>query len=180
MPRADDERRRRLHVAANALRLVRENARLVRLGIEALLPRIRVHSQRLHVAEEDLLRVVGVVRFAVPLGLVAEELIVHLPELALVRGARGGVGRRHRVLVHREREVEEAIAREPRVHDAVAHVRLGDHGEVAARRTLEVGELHDLDGRVRIAHQVALGLRGRDGRRGDVRASRAAHARRAR
>jgi hypothetical protein len=66
--------------------------------------------------------------------------------------------RRHRVLVDRgEREVVEPEVREPRVDDARLDVGTLQGGELAAAGALEVGELDDRDGRVRIATQVPFG-----------------------
>jgi hypothetical protein len=72
--------------------------------------------------------------------------------------------------MHGKRVVVEREARQPRIHDALAHIGLGDRGEPRAGRALEVRVLRNLYRRVRAAQQIAArrtGIR-RIGTRGDI------------
>ena len=132
----DEERRRPARADLAARGRVRLDLRLALLRVERRLELAHVQAQ--------LLRVL-LVGGAVHRLLVGEDLVVHLPELALLaRGARRD-RRRHGVRVERQRQVApgDADLALVLVHD------LGD-GRLDARaeRALEVGELHDRDERV--------------------------------
>src|SRR4030095_16292292 len=105
---ADDEGWRLGRPTLRGHQLVRLDARLVLPRVEARFPLLDVETKRLDVLLELALRAAR--RLTVPLVLRVEQLVVHLPELALLVRARRGVRRRPRVLVHGERVVVEPIA----------------------------------------------------------------------
>src|SRR5215475_14495880 len=95
---------------------------------------IYIEAERARVRFEQFLHV----RSRAPSALFPIQRVVHLPELALKTG---GFGRKRRfasVLMPRERKISKNDA-QPRI--VLLQQFLSERGELAARRTLEIGEL---------------------------------------
>jgi hypothetical protein len=142
----DEEVRRALHTELLAQ---------VRVVIHALLGgwRVDVLLELLDV-ETDFLGVLLKIR-ALEILLVGEELVVHLPELALRLGRHSGLGRKRRIRVKGQGGVPEEVANLVRV---VLDELVQGGQDAAAEGALEVGEGDDGD--LRLARSPGLALEG--------------------
>src|SRR5438067_8891734 len=141
----DEEGGRAAHAGRLAVLLVRAHHRCLFAAVEALVELALVEAdvlgERLEIFDRQLL-------------LVAEHLVVHLPELALVLGASRRLRRLLRVGMEGEREVAED---QPHLAVIVLHQLLDGGKDAAAERALEVAELDDGHGGVVRAARGALG-----------------------
>src|SRR5207253_3957371 len=80
--------------------------------------------------------------FAVPAVLILEKQVVHLPEFGLLTRTPGRAMCWPGVAVNGQRIIHESKANDARLYQSIAHIRLSECREAAARRTLEVAELH--------------------------------------
>ena len=131
------------------------------VGVEALLEGVGLEAGLLRVARE----VGGRERL-----LVAEELLVHLPVLALVAGALGGAGRAEGVGVDRlQRQVAHHVEDLAGLHVLTLDLRQRLLGVAAAERALEVRELHQHQAGAGAALGVGVGHAEVEGFGGDGR-----------
>src|SRR5688500_16420462 len=149
---------------------MRANAVQMALLLDASRPGRLVEADRSRVFREEpaaaaVRRRIRLTGTSCPGVLPGENAIVHLPELVLVRGARGREGCQNRIAMLIEREVVESEAHLPGVREALPNVRLGERRELGAGGTLEVGELGDGDRCVWPAVNVRLGLSSIPGRK---------------
>src|SRR6185503_13436145 len=99
----DDESRRRVHAATKTVGKIGLNALLVFTAVVAALPFGSVESNFCRVAFEERLRLLC--GFAIPLVLGLKETVVHLPEFALLIGARRRIRRGEGVPVLLQRKI---------------------------------------------------------------------------
>ena len=136
------EVRRPLHADLRAERQVGVDAALAGAAVERGLELAHVEAELPRVLLE-----VG----ALDVLLVGEQLVVHLPELALRLGRQRGLGGQRRVGVERQRVVAEE---EPDLVRVLLLDLVHRRNHAAAERTLEVGERDDVDlGRGRSARR---------------------------
>src|SRR5690242_18957615 len=107
--------------------LVRQDIRLILLGVDAVTELMLIQSTLPRHSLEDRIRVVR--RLPVPRIMRLEERVVHLPELPLLIRACSGAGGRPRVAVYREREIDPAEANDSFVDEPAPHVRLRERRE---------------------------------------------------
>ena len=153
---SDDERRRLTDLTLLTNGEVRLDLGLGLLRVDALVELVGFQSE---LARCLLHVLVGVVRrLAVPLILGLIQIVVEIPESSLFVGAGRGARCLPRVLVARQREIDEAPTNETRGHELLADIRLGQDGETATRRAFEIAELGDLESRRLSPEDVALRL----------------------